>query len=325
MSLEELAKSVHLNKSSVSRILNGKGQGHSDHTRQRVLAAAADLGYQANPAARALATGATRIIELWVVTHEDYSPYFGYMHHCLRRIGAAHGYRLVAEDVSQMATGGANVAKISRWPVDGVLTCDLNPISALYRHLATSRKVPIVTVGQDKGAEADCVHLDVAAGAQEAVQHLLSTGCRRIAVVRSHPDARDAMYTNLMTGVGREPETIVATHHSRVAGYEALRNHLTQRGCPDGLFCVNDELAIGCYLALQERGLRVPDDVRLVGFDGLENARLFPCPISSVVVPVEEMCRLAWELLLRRLSAPESPMEQRLLVPHLEVRASSSY
>jgi DNA-binding LacI/PurR family transcriptional regulator len=323
MTIEELAKSVNLNKSSVSRILNGKGNGHSDQTRTRVLTAAAHLGYQPNPAARALATGATRIVELWVVTHEDYSPYFGYQHHCLRRIGAAHGYRLVAEDVSAGTANGIEIAQRRRWPSDGVLTCDLDPTSVLFRHLAASRKAPIVTLGQGRDAGSDCVELDVAAGAREAVQHLLSAGCRRIAIVRSCPDARDAAYSETMTLTGHRAETIAAANHSRAAGYEALRDYVAREGCPDGLFCVNDELAIGCFLALSEMGLRVPGDVRLVGFDGLDNARLFPCPISSVVVPVEEMCRLAWNLLLHRLSAPNDPVQQRLIVPRLEARASS--
>ena len=323
VTIEELAEQVKLNKSSVSRILNGKGQGHSDHTRRRVLAAASELGYQPNPTARALATGATKIVELWVVTHEDYSPYFGYVHHCLRQEGAKHGYRMVAEDVSHLAAMDGETAHKTRWPVDGVLTCDLDPASALYHHLAGHQRVPIVTVGQDRAEAADCVQLDVAAGAREAVQHLLAAGCRRIAVVRSQPDIRDMVYLEVLGEAGLGAETISATHHSRAAGYEAMCGYLKTHGCPDGLFCVNDELAIGCYLALHEAGLRVPEDVRIVGFDGLENARLFPCPLSSVVVPVEEMCRLAWEFLLRRLQTPDAPLIHQMIIPKLEVRASS--
>ncbi len=323
VTIEELAERVNLNKSSVSRIMNGKGQGHSDLTRRRVLAAASELGYQPNPTARALATGATRIVELWVMTHEDYSPYFGYVHHCLRRVGAEHGYRMVAEDVTSLAASGEDIARQPRWPVDGVLTCDLEPDSALYRHLTEHRRVPIVTLGQGHDASADCVELDVATGAREAVQHLLSAGCRRIALVRSQPDIRDMAYLEVIRGAGLEPEAISTTHHSRAAGYDALCGYLKTHGCPDGLFCVNDELAVGCYLALQEVGLRVPEDVRIVGFDGLENARLFPCPLSSVVVPVEEMCRLAWDFLLRRLHTPDAPLAHQVIVPHLEVRASS--
>ncbi len=323
VTIEELAERVNLNKSSVSRILNGKGHAHSDHTRRRVLAAATELGYQPNPTARALATGATQIVELWVVTHEDYSPYFGYVHHCLRQEGAKHGYRMVSEDVSSLAAFEEGIAQRPRWPVDGVLTCDLNPTSALHRHLAAHRRVPVVTLGQDWDAQTDGVQLDVAAGAREAVQHLLSAGCRRIALVQSQPDARDAAYLEVIDAAGRPPETISATHHSRAAGYEAMRGYLKTHSCPDGLFCVNDELAIGCYLALHEVGVRVPEYVRIVGFDGLENARLFPCPLSSVVVPVEEMCRLAWEFLLRRMHTPNAPLVHQRVVPQLEIRASS--
>lgn len=323
MTIEELAGKVHLNKSSVSRILNGKGQGHSAQTRRRVLEAAAESGYLPNPTARALATGATQIIELWMMTHEDYSPYLGYLHHCLHRIGIAHGYRLIAEDVRRIAFAQAEPAPLTRWPVDGILNCDLDPRSALYHQLKANRRVPIVHLGQDVDPQADYVQVDVYAGAQEAVGHLLSAGCRRLALVRSQPDTRDAAYANLMDAAGQETEYVAATNHSRAAGYQAMRDYVCSFGCPDGLFCVNDELAIGCFLALNELGFRVPDDALLVGFDGLENARLFPCPISSVVIPVEEMCRLAWDLLVQRLSGPEAPAQQRVLIPRLEVRASS--
>ena len=323
MTIEELAGKVNLNKSSVSRILNGKGQGHSAQTRSRVLEAAAEAGYRPNPTARALATGATQIIELWMMTQEDYSPYFGYLHHCLHRIGIAHGYRLIAEDVRQIALTQAEPAHLAGWPVDGILTCDLDPWSQLYRQLTAHRRVPIVHLGQEVDPQADYIRVDVYAGAQEAVGHLLSAGCRRLALVRSQPDTRDVAYADLMDAAGRETEYVAAANHSRAAGYQALRDYVRAFGCPDGLFCVNDELAIGCFLALSEMGFRVPDDVLLVGFDGLENARLFPCPISSVVIPVEEMCRFAWDLLIQRLSLPESPVEQRVLIPRLEIRASS--
>ncbi len=323
MTIEELAGAVNLNKSSVSRILNGKGQGHSSQTQKRVLDAAAALRYRPNPTARALATGATQIIELWMMTHEDYSPYFGTLHHCLHRIGVAHGYRLIEEDVSRTISADTPVAPPSQWPVDGILNCDFDPRSALYRHLTADRQIPIVHIGQEVDPDRDYVQLDVHTGAQEAVTHLLAAGCRRVGMVRSQADTRDTAYTEIMEDAGKGTEFVAASNHSRSAGRQALLDYVRTFGCPDGLFCANDELAIGCYLALMELGLRVPVDVLLVGFDGLENARLFPCPISSVIVPLEEMGRIGWELLVRRLSHPEAPVEQRVLVPRLEIRNSS--
>lgn len=323
VTIEELAETVKLNKSSVSRILNGKGQGHSVQTQRRVREAATALGCRPDPTARALATGATQIIEIWIMIQEYYSPYFGYLHHCLYRIGITHGYRLIAEDVRQMADIGGGFTHPSRWPVDGVINCDLAPESDLYRRLTANLRVPLVNLGQGLGPQTDRVLLDVHAGAMEAVRHLLAAGCRRLALVRSQADARDDAYTELVRAAGIKPEVVVAVNHSRAAGTRALLEHARTYGCPEGIFCVNDELAIGCFLALSELGRSVPEDILLVGFDGLENARLFPCPISSVVVPVEEMCRLAWELLVRRLSAPEAPVHQYVMVPHLEVRTSS--
>lgn len=323
VTIEELADTVKLNKSSVSRILNGKGQGHSLQTQKRVREAATALGYRPDPTARALATGATQIIEIWITTQEDYSPYFGYLHHCLHHVGIAHGYRLIAEDVRQIVGPQGESSYQARWPVDGIINCDLAPESELYRRLKANLRVPIVNMGQGLDPLTDHILLDVYAGAQEAVRHLLSAGCKRLALVRSDADARDDAYMELVRAAGIEIEVVVALNHSRAAGTQAMLEYVRTFGCPESLFCVNDELAIGCYLGLLEMGLRVPEDVLLVGFDGLENARLFPCPISSVVVPIEEMCHLAWELLVRRLSHPETPFQQRILVPHLEIRASS--
>jgi LacI family transcriptional regulator len=76
-------------------------------------------------------------------------------------------------------------------------------------------------------------------------------------------------------------------------------------------------------MALHDLGIQVPDDALLVGYDGLENARFFPCPISSVVIPVDEMCTLAWDMLMQRIQNPGAPLQQTTLVPRLEIRASS--
>src|ERR1043165_5504620 len=98
---EELAKHLNLNRSSVARILNGKGDGYSEQTKRRVLEAAAEMGYQPNHLARALMTGATQMVELWVPEFECYSPYYSYVHHCLQRIGIQRGYQLLTEDISR--------------------------------------------------------------------------------------------------------------------------------------------------------------------------------------------------------------------------------
>jgi LacI family transcriptional regulator len=332
VTIEQLATRVNLNMGSVSRILNGKGAGYSEQTRQRVLEAAAEMGYQPNHLARSLATGATQMVALWVPEFESYSPYYSYVHHCLQRLGIQRGYQLVTEDATR-AVHSQTAAQRTSWPVDGILAFDMVPQALEYIHSKPGRSRPAVSIGQVDTTETDCVNLDLYAGAREAMEHLLGAGCERIALVDAsrleslttgnEPMARERAYVEAMRAAGKTTECVVTADGSRPAGYRAMREYLRQHPCPDGLFCHNDEVAIGVWTALSEAGIRVPDDVLLVGFDGLENARLLPCPISSVVIPVEEMCTLAWDMLQQRLQDPEAPLQHRTLSTHLEIRASS--
>lgn len=337
VTIEEVALRAKLNKGSVSRILNGKGDSYSHLTRQRVLQTAAEMGYQPNLLARALWTGETQTIALWLLAHESYSPYFGYVHHCMQRLGLQHDYQLITEDIPLTATEQTEWRRLARWPVDGILSWDVPHVADAYMRSNMSRKCPIVCVGQGYFSDqvqlpdTDYVHVDLYTGAREAVEHLMQAGCRRIAFVSqrnaiSDPhsmDPRAKAYVELSSAAGKETELVAITEDSRLAGYQAMKDYVERHGCPDGLFCLNDEIAVGCYIALHELGIRVPDDVRLVGCDGMENARFFPCPISSVVIPVEKMCLLGWDMLMQRIQNPEAPLQQRILVPSLDIRESS--
>lgn len=337
VTIEEVAARANLNKGSVSRILNGKGEGYSSQTRQRVLQTASEMGYQPNLLARALWTGETHIIALWLLAHESYSPYFGYVHHCMQRLGLQHAYQLITENVPIAAVEQTESSQLVRWPVDGILSCDLTHVAAAYIRSRAGRHCPIVCLGQGYVPDEEClpdtdyVHVDLYAGARAAIEHLLSTDCRRIALVSQQNaitgslagDPRAKAYLELMGAAGRETEFVTISEDSRMGGYVGMKEYAARRGCPDGLFCVNDEIAIGCYMALHDLGVRVPEDALLVGYDGLENARFFPCPISSVVIPVDEMCTLSWDMLMHRIQNPGAPLQQRILVPQLEIRASS--
>jgi DNA-binding LacI/PurR family transcriptional regulator len=337
VTIDEVAARTNLNKGSVSRILNGKGDNYSLQTRERVLQTAAEMGYQPNFLARALWTGETHSIALWLLAHDSYSPYFGYVHHCMQRLGIQHSYQLITENIPLAAVEQTESFDLVRWPVDGILSCDLTHVAASYVRSKMGRKCPIVCLGQgyvpdqEHLPDTDYVHVDLYAGAREAIAHLLTADCRRIALVSNQSavsgssagDPRAVAYTELLSEAGREAEYVAIAEDSRRGGYEGMKDHVTRHGCPDGLFCVNDEIAIGCYMALHELGIGVPDDVLLVGYDGLENARFLPCPISSVVIPIDEMCSLAWDMLMQRIKNPDMPLQQRVLVPRLEVRASS--
>ncbi|RYX83836.1 LacI family transcriptional regulator [bacterium] len=333
VTLEDVAKRANLNIGSVSRILNGKGTGYSDQTRQRVFDTANELGYRPNMLARALQTGRTNTIALCVPFTGNYSPYLGYLYHCLQAPSTQYHYQLITEIIPEPTAEPLKKPQLMNWPVDGIICSYIADSSVNYLQSLVKRGCPIVHVQQSHMASLehytniDYVLIDLYSGAQQAIKHLLESGCHRIAFVGQQyiyeEDIRARAYRELMSAAGKQPEHVVTEGGTRICGYEGLKAYIQSHGCPDGIFCPNDEFAIGCYLAMQEMGIQVPNDTLLVGFDGLENARLFSCPISSVVIPVEKMCALAWEMLVERIENPSLPSRQIQLETSLEVRASS--
>jgi DNA-binding LacI/PurR family transcriptional regulator len=323
--IDVIAARANVHRASVSRILNGKGGAYSALTRERVLQAARELDYQPNLLARALVTGTSKAVSLWMVAQQFYSPYFGFVYHTLYQEGVKRGYQLLTEQFYDVLGGHDAGGQTSRWPVDGILAYDLPKFAAEYRR-AGPRSRGVVTLGEWCDPEADHVRVDLVPPTIEAVRHLLSGGDRSIAFVTPLMDTnRGRAYAASMGEAGLEPEPILVDAASRSGGYDAMRERLRRaRGVPGALLCFNDEVALGCYAALTEAGLRVPDDVRIVGCDGLDDVRYLPCPMTCIHIPVAQMCSLAWDTLLERLAAPDMPVRQHTLTPRLQIRASST-
>jgi LacI family transcriptional regulator len=126
-----------------------------------------------------------------------------------------------------------------------------------------------------------------------------------------------------MLAAGLETELIPLAIASRDSAREATVAHVRVHGCPDAFLCRNDDLAIGTYRAMCDLGKRVGEDVLLVGCDGVEVTRFMPCPVSTIFLPVPQMCRLAWEFMENRLANPAAEIQQATLTAKLEVRESS--
>jgi DNA-binding LacI/PurR family transcriptional regulator len=116
---------------------------------------------------------------------------------------------------------------------------------------------------------------------------------------------------------------IKAENETRPRVPPALGQHIDKYGCPDGLFCYNDDMAIAASRALYEMGLRVPDDVAIVGCNGTLETDYTTPRLSTIVQPIERMCAIAATFLKQRIADPSLPLQQIALQPHLEIRASS--
>ncbi len=335
ITLKAIAERAGVSSMTVSAALSGKSGNVliSEATRRRVLDLAQEMGYRPNVAARTLVTGRTNQIAFW--TQGVSNPYFNAVYHLARRDLRHYGL-----GVTLLEAGGRSpsqpLANVDS-AVDGVVVFDWpNGEAALRETLATLGLAHLPFVGMGcyyVAGEADYVGVDLAAGTRQAVEHLYTIGCQRIAYVvdqGSHyeTDARWSAYTLAVQRAGLEPEYIVTSVASRASARslvtEYFGSYRDDKPRPDGLFCHNDVIASGVYRGLCDLGIRVPQDVALVGCDGIEDIEYLERPLSTLRQPAEQMCALACQFLYQRIQNASLSPQQIVLCPELIVRESSS-
>jgi len=304
--------------------LNGRNRV-SEATRQRVLEAARVRGYRANPAARALLTGSTQLVSLWM--SYPHTPYYGRILHALKQEIRSSRYETIITDPREWNDAQQASDSAARWMVDGAIVCDNSALFEKYLR-DTGRALPAVHLSSLIQKEMDYVYIDQSSGIAEAVGHLAQTGCHRIAFVSTTEMAladepRWQSYQKTMTTLNRETERILVPDMTRAAARTGIVTYISGSGLPDGLVCGNDDLAIGVFRGLRDLGLRVPDDVSLVGCDGIEDTEYLDPTLTTIVHPIEDVCRAAWDFLCQRMQNPTLPQQRLHLPARLELRGST--
>lgn len=312
---------------SVSRALNGLSV--SDETAEKVSRAVKELGYVPNAAARSLQTGRTEQITFAVA--DVGNPVYVDMMHEVSRVVAASGYRLVLSSTgSEEAAQLDIIESLGRGYADGLLLSPLRVTPELVERLR-ERRFPIVIIGSlPAGVELDNVRADSPTGVGLAVRHLVEQGRRHIALINGPVDtvpgaARLRGYLLAMEehAITTQAEMqISAPDFTFKAGIRAA-NDLLDQAAPDAIVCANDLLAIATLKVLAKRGLRVPEDIALVGMDDTDLAELAIPSITSVNLGSRARARAAADLLLRRIENPSAGIESVVIKPSLTVRESS--
>lgn len=329
VTLRDVADRAGVSVRTVSNVVNGF-QYVSPGMREKVQAALDELGYRPNLLARSLRQGRTGIVGLLVP--DLAAPYFAELAHQVIAAARARGQTVLVDetggdpqrerDALEVVTGSGRV--------DGVLFSALGLGGA---HLADLRpQVPIVLLGERTAELAlDHVGIDNVAAARDAVTHLVQRGCRRIGAIGG--DRRGRGPTSVLRLQGwREacraaglphPASLVGQAHAftREEGHDAMRRLLAQE--PDGVFCFNDTLALGALRALQDAGRRTPDDVAVVGFDDIAEARFSVPRLTTVHPDTEAITREALALLDRRLTGDGGPRRHLAIGHRLVVRESA--
>lgn len=321
-SIAEVAQLAGVSTATVSRVLN-RSKPVNEDTRLRVEAAVHQLGYRANPFARSLMSGESRLI---LVLVPDFSnPFFAEIVQGIEAVTRRNGYNLLlshAEDSGPLEPSYDRLA-------DGVISLAHVQGSHSFTGTGHGRDLPWVACSEfEPDSGVPYVSIDHRQAAIDAVQYLLNRGHRRIALLSAAEDyswarQRHAGYEETLrrAGIPIDPAYVrVASGTDYNDGIEAVGGLLTLRELPTAVFAVSDTLAIGAIKALRRAGRKVPEDIAVVGFDNIPLSQVFEPSITTIAQPMRAIGSVAAELLLERLAGGR-PISRTL--PHtLVVRDS---
>jgi LacI family transcriptional regulator len=306
VTLEEIARAAGVSPSTVSRILNGTARV-LPAKQLAVEQAIARFDYRPNVLARSLASGRTETIG--VLTQTVSSPFYA---EWLRGIeDGLHEPGFTPLFVSSRWNVKDEMARMEQFiarRVDGIilLHAQLDEPSLI----GYSRHAPLLVLGRSVQSSAVLASLpiDNLQGARDATRHLIEQGHRRIAFIAGPPNHEDAIerldgYRSALeeAGIAFDPELVEQGDYLETGGVAAMER-LCERGPSfSAVFCANDQTAYGARLTLFRRGVRVPEDVSLVGFDDLPTSSYMTPPLTTVRQPTYEIGRLAAEAMVRMI------------------------
>lgn len=331
--LESVAAAAGVSRATASRVLTGSPRV-SEAARDKVLAAASSLAYVPNAAARSLVTRRSDTVAFVVCEPEEKffsDPFFATVLKGAHRIVAAHGLQLVfvvvatdsdRDQLERFAAGGH---------LDAAMFVSLHGSEDMPARL-DALGLPVVLAGRslDPGAAGlPVVDVDNAQGADAATRRLVERGCGRIATISGPTDmagAQDRLagWRSAMAAAGRDPsdDDVVTGDYTVEGGHRAMLALLDREPRVDGVFAANDLMAAGALRAVTDRGLRVPEDVAVVGFDDVPIAQATQPQLTTVHQPIEELGRRMAQSLVASLVGGEPAPQHVRLHTHLVVRQS---
>ena len=328
----QVAHRAGVSRTTVSLVLNGAGSrfGLSAATQARVSAVAADLGYTPNSAARNLRRQRTNSITF--ICPDLGNPYFAEVIAAAQSAAHEHGYLVSIIDAHGEAAMLQAIARLRGSIADGVIT--MAPTRAVRDGLRelSARGIACVTLQDQAGDPAiPSVCIGLEAGGEAATSHLISCGYRRIAHVSAMPsyprrtDGRVLGYRRALqqADLPAHPDWLIEAPNSMAGGADAVDRLLARPGPrPEALFMFNDQMAVGALRALHLRGLRVPADMAVVGFDGIALGAFTTPALTTVEHPRHELGRQAAYSLVELLSGTKAVVPAKLLPGRLIVRES---
>ena len=331
-SLKDVAAHAGVSVKTVSNVVN-EYTHVSAETRERVQRALAELNYKPNISARNLRAGRTGVIAL--ALPELDLPYFAELARCVIKAAEPHGWTVLIDQTDGLAEREELALDgIRGHLLDGLI---FSPITVGADELSRRQDLtPLVLLGERvTDGPADHVAIDNVAAARDATTHLLQLGRRRVAALGHQPQPTSQTahlrlrgYTEALAaaGITYDPALVVRVEqYHRADGAAAMARLLDLAAPPDAVFCFNDLMALGALRTLHERGVRVPEQVAVVGWDDIEDGRFSSPSLTTVQPDKEQIAATAVDMLAARLGEGRSAPPHEVVARHrIVVRESTS-
>lgn len=329
LTLEDIAQMSGVSRSTVSRVINENPNVNED-TRKKVLEIIQKIGFEPNLAARGLAVGRTRVLGLIIptgLTAIFSDPYFPLVIQGVSSACNARGYSVMlwlAEPDYVRRT--VNQALYSGF-IDGVIITSMIMDDPLIEHLSESKQ-PFIMIGRHPTKEQfNFVDVDNRVGAHRAVSYILHSGRRKVATITGPVNMiasqeRFLGYQDALRerGIQFNPDLVAQGNFSDISGYLAMKQLLPLN--PDAVFVASDAMAFAAMRAILEKGLRIPEDIAVVGFDDIPNAATSIPPLTTIRQPIVKLGSVAAQMLIEKIERPETQLCRIVLPTELVIRNS---
>jgi len=325
--ISEVAKKAGVSPTTVSHVIN-RTRFVSDEKRERVERAIEEMDYRPNALARSLRNGYTHTLGL--ILPDSANPFFAEVGHSIEIAAFQAGYSVIlCNTENDFAKENLYIDVLTKKHVGGMIFVMMGERTDSLKNLV-EMEIPTVVMDRDfPGLEMDVVLADNHQGGVLAVDHLISMGHKRIGCIAGpssiNPSSRRlAGYKQALQAANlvAEPELIMNGDFHPESGWKLGHAMLSQRNAPTAIFACNDLMAIGVMRAATELGLRIPDDLALVGYDDIELASYTSPSLTTIKQPKAEMGLASLTFLLRRIKDKQSSPQYALLPVSLVIRGS---
>ena len=322
-SIREVAKRAGVSPATVSRVINGTARV-DEEKRERVEKAIEETGFRPNELARALYRKSSKIIGVIVPDIEN--PFFSELAKAIEKEAYEQEYRiLLCNSDDQKEKELANLQMLAQLQADGVILMT-NTGEKSQSYEAVSMPIVFVDRRLDEMGHTSVIEADHYAGGKLAAEYLIACGCRKITCIRgpqelSSGKKRYEGYREVCRQYSMK-ERFVDSTYKYEDGAKAAEEVLRRYPDTDGIIACNDMTAVSVYKVLQKRGYRVPDDIQIIGFDGVKFGRFLTPELTTVAQPIKEMGKCAVQMILGTVK--ELPRDREMKFPVMLIKGETT-